>query len=220
MFSITVPETTAGEWRDGPGPDFFATDDGGMLLSPIATAFPKYRVCVTGREIHAIQTEIPARGAAKSSYRGTAGEMGPDQEDGVYGDAVSLFTRGPMVLIRSVPEAMEQAFAADELCSNSCPRTASNSPGSISPPSAVKTAAAGRKLEDIGAPALSERDLPGHRGQPRPCRHWGRLLRECRNRGTFPHLCGIPLHLPTVATGQTGSFGQAQGNCEPDPTDE
>ena len=122
MFSITVPEPRQVNGVTVLGPDFFATDDGGMLLSPIATAFPKYRVCVTGREIHAIQTEVLLDALRNHHIEAQQGEMSPDQEDGVYGDAVSLFTRGPMVLIRSAPEAMEQAFAADELLQQLLPK--------------------------------------------------------------------------------------------------
>jgi hypothetical protein len=122
MFSITVPELRQVNGVTVLGPDFFATDEGGMLLSPIATAFPKYRVCVTGREIHAIQTEVLLEALRNHQIEAQQGEMSPDQEDGVYRDAVSLFTRGPMVLIRSAPEAMEQAFAADELLQQLLPK--------------------------------------------------------------------------------------------------
>jgi hypothetical protein len=115
MFSITVPEPRQVNGVTLLGPDFFATDHAGMLLSPIATVFPRYRVCVAGREIHAVQIEVLLEALRSHQIEALQGEMSPDQEDGVYRDAVSLFTRGPVVLIRSAPDAMEQAFAADEL---------------------------------------------------------------------------------------------------------
>jgi hypothetical protein len=122
MFSITVPEPRHVNGVTILGPDFFAADDAGMLLSPIATAFPKYRVCVTGREIHAMQTEVLLEALKNHQIEVLQGEMSPDQEAAAYGDAVSLFTRGAVVLIRSAPEAMEHAFAADQLLQQLLPK--------------------------------------------------------------------------------------------------
>ena len=55
------------------GPDFFAKDQNGNLLSPIATVFPKYRTIVNVRGIHAchisIMLELLKRGSHTEDRR-------------------------------------------------------------------------------------------------------------------------------------------------------
>src|SRR5208337_2983330 len=77
------------------GPDFFAKDETGDLLSPIASVFPKYRTIINVRGIHAFHISImlellKLRSRTEDLREIEEGEL----ELEVYKDAVSLLFRG------------------------------------------------------------------------------------------------------------------------------
>lgn len=98
------------------GPELFTTDAEGQPFCPIASIFPKYRAMVTGREIHAVQALIMVdfvnKGLLDQHPHDTAEA---ESEESVFQDAVALFIRDEVVLIRSDPNDMQHIFAADEL---------------------------------------------------------------------------------------------------------
>ncbi len=104
------------------GPDLFAEDNDGKLLSPIASAFPRFRAIVTLRGIHAthaavlisyLRNKIAGRGRSKHNL---------ELDDEVYRDMVPLVLRNSLVLIRSDSEDMEHIFDADKLIQVFVPR--------------------------------------------------------------------------------------------------
>ena len=97
------------------GPDFFATDQDGNPLSPIAVIFPKLLLLVTGRGIHA--ELVVMGGEVLRAWLLETEERDPtaEEEEEIYENVVSLLVRAPIVLIRSYPDDMERVFAADEL---------------------------------------------------------------------------------------------------------
>jgi len=103
------------------GPDFFAKDEKGELLSPIASVFPKYNTIVTVRGIHAyhflIMLELVKRNLPSKGL--------PDIEElerEISRDAVSLLLRGSLILVRSDPADMEHVFAADQILQSFFPK--------------------------------------------------------------------------------------------------
>ncbi len=96
------------------GPDFFATDEKGDLLSPIASVFPKHRTIVSVRGIHACHASIMLELLRQRSPEKNLREI-RELELEIYQDAVSLFFRGSLILVRSDPAGMERVFAADRI---------------------------------------------------------------------------------------------------------
>ena len=104
------------------GPDIFARDQAGKLLSPIASIFPYHSILVTGRGIHA---ELAERGVeflrarlVHTERRGLTAE----EEQELYQNVVSLLTRDATLLIRSYPEDMDKVFAADKVLQRILPK--------------------------------------------------------------------------------------------------
>lgn len=104
------------------GPDLFARDGDGKPLSPIASAFPKYRTIVSGRGIHAMQASLMVEFARQISAEAVDRPSTAQLEEAVYGDAVALLVRDPILLIRANPGAMDRVFAADELIQRILPK--------------------------------------------------------------------------------------------------
>jgi hypothetical protein len=104
------------------GPDWFATDQEGKPLSPIAVIFPKLLLVVTGRGIHA---ELVAMGEEFLRARLLETEKRDpttEEEQEIYENVISLLVRDSTVLIRSYPDDMERVFAADELLQRLLPK--------------------------------------------------------------------------------------------------
>lgn len=97
------------------GPDLFAADESGKPLSPIASAFPENQVIVTGRGIHAMQTQTMLDFLRNQIHKEERRELTKEEEEEVYENSVALLIRDPVILIRSDPAAMERIFAVDEL---------------------------------------------------------------------------------------------------------
>ena len=113
------------------GPDFFATDEKGDLLSPIASVFPKHRTIVSVRGIHAYHASIMLEFLKQRSPEKDLREI-EELELEIYQDAVSLFFRGSLILVRSDPADMEHVFAADrDTAVSSSPESEFSSPGCI-----------------------------------------------------------------------------------------
>lgn len=102
------------------GPDLFAKDDKGNLLSPIASVFPKYRTIITVRGIHACHASAMLELLKLKSPQESVKDA--DLEFGIYQDAVALLIRNDIILIRSDPEEMEHIFAADEILQRFLPK--------------------------------------------------------------------------------------------------
>jgi hypothetical protein len=103
------------------GPDFFARDEKGDLLSPIASVFPKYRTIVSVRGIHAYHASIMLELLKRRSPEKDLREIEKCELD-IYQDAVSLFIRDALILVRSDPSDMEHIFAADQILQFFFPR--------------------------------------------------------------------------------------------------
>ena len=104
------------------GLDFSARDQAGKPLSPLAVIFPKLRLLVTGRGIHA---ELAAMGEEflRARLRETENrDLTAEEGQEMYEDVVSLLVRDATVLIRSYPDDMERVFAADELLQRLLPK--------------------------------------------------------------------------------------------------
>jgi hypothetical protein len=104
------------------GPDILAKDPADKPLSPISAVFPYESVLVTGQGIHA---ELIARGIEYLRDRlllTGQRDLTAEEEQELYGNVVSLLTRGHTVLIRSYPEDMDRVFAADELLQRLLPK--------------------------------------------------------------------------------------------------
>jgi len=96
------------------GPDFFAKDVNGDLLSPIASVFPKYRTIINVRGIHACHISIMLELLKRRSHPEDWREIDERElELDLYKDAVSLLFRDPLILVRSDPSDMEHLLAAD-----------------------------------------------------------------------------------------------------------
>lgn len=104
------------------GPELFAADESGKPLSPIASAFPEHKVIVTGRGIHAMQTQTMLDFLRHQIYKENQRELTKEEEEEIYQNSVSLLIRDPVILIRSDPAAMERIFAADELLQRLSPK--------------------------------------------------------------------------------------------------
>ncbi len=104
------------------GPDLFAVDEQGVSLSPIASAFPKYRTVITGRSIHAMQTMAMIEFRRSKLLESGNGDLSSEEELDIFTDAVSLLIRNGTVLIRSNPDDMDRIFAADEMLQQILPK--------------------------------------------------------------------------------------------------
>lgn len=103
------------------GPDLFATDEKGDLLSPIASVFPRHRTIVTVRGIHACHISVMLELLRLRSPERKPGEI--DQlEMELCRDAVSLLLRDALILVRSDPSDMEHVFAADLILQSFFPK--------------------------------------------------------------------------------------------------
>lgn len=103
------------------GPDFFAVDEKGDLLSPIASVFPKFRTIVSVRGIHAYHVSIMLEFLKqRSPLKEPCGSEEIELE--IYEDAVSLLFRGALILVRSDPSNMEHVFAADLMLQSFFPK--------------------------------------------------------------------------------------------------
>ncbi len=103
------------------GPDFFARDDKGELLSPIASVFPKYNTIVTVRGIHAYHFLIVLE-LLKHSRPAKDLPNIEELEREICRDAVSLLLRRSLILVRSDPADMEHVFAADRILQTFFPK--------------------------------------------------------------------------------------------------
>ncbi len=103
------------------GPDFFATDDKGDLLSPIASVFPKHHTIVSVRGIHAYHVSIMLELLKLKSPVKDPREI-EELELEIYKDVVSLLFRGALILVRSDPADMEHVFAADRILQSFFPK--------------------------------------------------------------------------------------------------
>ena len=104
------------------GPDLFATDDEGKLLDHIASAFPKYQVLVIGRGIHSTHGKIILEFLNKKPPEMSHKVPDEGDEAAVYQEAVPLFIRDSHILIRSDPQNMDRAFAADAMLQRLLPK--------------------------------------------------------------------------------------------------
>ena len=104
------------------GPDFFATDEKGDLLSPIASVFPKYRTVVCVRGIHAYHVSIMLELLKRGSPPCKDPRQIEEFEIDTCLDAVSLLFRDSIILVRSDPADMEHIFAADQILQSFFPK--------------------------------------------------------------------------------------------------
>lgn len=103
------------------GPDFFATDEKGELLSRIGTVFPRYRTIVTVKGIHAYHVSILAEFLRLKMPK----EERPEPEvleETICEDAVPLIFRDDLIIVRSDPSGMENVFAADQILQSFFPK--------------------------------------------------------------------------------------------------
>ncbi|MHC1726936.1 MAG: hypothetical protein AB9866_13170 [Syntrophobacteraceae bacterium] len=103
------------------GPDFFAEDEYGNLLSPIASVFPKFRTIITVRGIHACHASMMIEFLRQEYSKRDPGDL-QHLESEIYQDAVALLLRSPLILVRSDPADMERVFAADEILQSFLPK--------------------------------------------------------------------------------------------------
>ncbi len=114
-FSFTGPlEPRVREGITFIGPELFAEDAEGRLLSPIASVFPRHKTIITVRGIHAIHASLMVEYLRHQSGD-SSGCAAPGCFDEVCDDAVSLVLRNPYLLIRSDPANMDHIFVADEM---------------------------------------------------------------------------------------------------------
>jgi hypothetical protein len=104
------------------GPPFFQKDDQGIALSPIASVFPNYGVIVTGRGIHSCLVSQMIEYCQKKVYEQEQRHLSEQEENDIYEDAVSVMTRGQVVIIRSEPDHMDRVFRADQLLQRLLPK--------------------------------------------------------------------------------------------------
>jgi hypothetical protein len=103
------------------GPDFFAVDEKGELLSRIATVFPRYRTIITVKGIHAYHVCILAEFLTHKMVEEERPE--PDVlEESICVDAVPLIFRDDLIIVRSDPSGMENVFAADQILQSFFPK--------------------------------------------------------------------------------------------------
>lgn len=101
------------------GPDFFARDERGDLLTQIASVFPRYGAIITVRGIHAYHISIMLE-----FLRQRSDDLPPieELESRICHDAVSLLIRGSLILVRSDPADMDRIFAADRILQSFFPK--------------------------------------------------------------------------------------------------
>jgi hypothetical protein len=104
------------------GPDLFAKDREGKLLSPIASLFPKHRVLVVARGIHSMHAAIMLEFLEKRLLETAKRKLTAEEEVAVFQDGVALFIIDSTVLIRTDPGNMEKVFAADTLLQRLLPK--------------------------------------------------------------------------------------------------
>ncbi|HYA41553.1 MAG TPA: hypothetical protein VEF34_09635, partial [Syntrophobacteraceae bacterium] len=103
------------------GPDFFATDEKGDLLSPIASVFPRFSSIVCVRGIHACHISVMLE-LLKRSYPEKDSRKIRMLESELSQDAVSVVFRDKLVLVRADPADMEHAFDADRILQSFFPK--------------------------------------------------------------------------------------------------
>jgi len=96
------------------GPDFFATDEKGDLLSPIGSVFPRFSAIVCVRGIHACHISVMLELLKRRSPENDPREV-EELKSELYRDAVSLVFRESLILVRADPADMRHAFAADQI---------------------------------------------------------------------------------------------------------
>ena len=122
MFSTELPPSRRVNGVEILGPDFFARDESGQLLSPIAVIFPRLLLLVTGRGIHA-ELIGTAEAYLRARHRqNEQGDLTAEEEYELYENVVPLMVRDSTVLIRSFPDDMARVFAADELLQRLLPK--------------------------------------------------------------------------------------------------
>jgi len=122
MFCTDLPPSRRINGIEVLGPDFFARDESGQALGPIAVVFPNLLLLVTGRGIHAeliciAEAFLRARCRLDEQRDLTAAE-----ERELYESVIPLMVRESTVLIRSFPDDMARVFAADELLQRLLPK--------------------------------------------------------------------------------------------------
>lgn len=104
------------------GSDLLSTDDRGRPSSPIASVIPANRIVVTAGGIHAVQVGLAVSFLRRMLLLAGQRELGSDEEEDVYKNAVSLLIRDGIVLIRADPGETEKIFAADEILQHLLPK--------------------------------------------------------------------------------------------------
>lgn len=104
------------------GPDFFARDENGQMLSPIAVVFPKLFLLVTGRGIHAELICLAEEFLRGRVQRCEQRNLAVEEEQALYENVVPIMARDSVVLLRSFPDDMERVFAADRLLQRLLPK--------------------------------------------------------------------------------------------------
>lgn len=103
------------------GPDLFSVDAEGRPLTPIASVFPKFHCIVTGRSIHALQTETMIDYLTQKLGKSHE-DLDPETVSDIYEGAAPLLIRDPYVLIRTDPSTLNIAFDADEVLQRLIPK--------------------------------------------------------------------------------------------------
>lgn len=103
------------------GPDLFAEDEEGKLLSPIGSIFPYYKTIITIRGIHALHASIMLE-YIREKLRQSGGKLDLEEENRIFEDSVALVIRDEYLLIRSDPDRMDHIFAADEIIQTFLPK--------------------------------------------------------------------------------------------------
>ena len=169
------------------GPDFFAKDEKGDLLSPIASVFPKHRTIVTVRGIHAYHTSIMLELLKRRSHAEHLREI-EELELEICMDAVSLLFRGSLILVRSDPADMEHVFAADRILQTFCPKERIQFTGLHIPEVRRQLRLRGESWRVSPTPRSVQEICQLRAGQPGAGEHRLDRLLQCAHRGQVPHL--------------------------------
>ena len=122
MFPMELPPSRCINGVEMLGPDFFARDENGLALSPIAIIFPQFSLLVTGRGIHAELVGMAEEFLRARCHHREQRDLTAAEECEIYEAVVPLLVRDPTVLIRSFPDDMDRVFAADELLQRLLPK--------------------------------------------------------------------------------------------------
>lgn len=122
MFCADLPPSRRINGIEFLGPDFFARDESGQALGPIAVVYPGLLLLVTGRGIHA-ELICTAEAFLRARCRlDEQRDLTEAEERELYESVVPLIVRESTVLIRSFPDDMARVFAADELLQRLLPK--------------------------------------------------------------------------------------------------